>query len=220
RRYRAEVAASDRAADIALLRIAKPNVSPRRVADAPPALAAEVYLAGYPRGGAYRSWVTRRTKLYESAGRVEVSGHSENGTSGGPMIDARGRVVSIISTTQRAGRQPWTTSGCSTECLRKILRPKPRMTPIQKPTPRPPATPARPTIDYDKLASLVAARIPRPPRGEKGEPGRQGPAGPPGKDADAVELTQLRRRLAELERRVQSISKSTPAYFEIVPREK
>ncbi|MCG8584371.1 MAG: serine protease, partial [Pirellulales bacterium] len=93
RRYRAEVAASDRAADIALLRIAKPNVSPRRVADAPPAMAAEVYLAGYPRGGAYRSWVTRRTTLYESAGRIEVSGHSENGTSGGPMIDARGRVV-------------------------------------------------------------------------------------------------------------------------------
>ena len=90
-RYPGIVAASDRADDVALLRIEKPPIKPRRVANDSPALGAEVYLAGFPAGGAYRSWVTRRIRLYESKDRLEVAGHAENGTSGGPMIDARGR---------------------------------------------------------------------------------------------------------------------------------
>lgn len=219
-RYRSTVVDSDRQRDVALLRIAKPTIAPRRVADDMPVMGAEVYLAGYPAGGAYRSWVTRRTKAYENGGRLEVAGHSQNGTSGGPMIDARGCVVSIISTTQRAGTRPWTTSGCDTAFLREMLRPKPSLKPIQKPLRRPPTTPAQIKIDYDRLASLVASKLPAPQRGEKGETGRTGPPGPPGAEADRTELVRLNQRITNLERACETLGRRVPAYFEIVPREK
>jgi hypothetical protein len=222
-RYRGTVVASDRTDDVALLRIAKPSIAPRRVAEVEPTMGAEVYLAGYPQGGTYRSWLTRRTKVYEASTRLEVAGHAENGTSGGPMIDARGRVVSVISTTQRAGTQQWTTSGCSTARLRKLLRPKPKRVPIQKQTPRPPATPAPPEIDYDRLASLVAAKMPQPlagKQGQRGEPGPRGSTGPPGRDTSHKEIAQLNRRITELEQTFKTNRSSVPAYFEIVPRGK
>jgi hypothetical protein len=221
RRYRATVVRSNRADDVALLRIAKPHVSPRKVAEGEPAMSAAVYLAGYPAGGAYRSWVTRRATIYESGKKLEVLGNAQNGTSGGPMIDERGRVVSVISTTQRAGAGRWTTSGCLTGRLRDILQPAPNITPIQKPIRRPPTTPDQ-LIDYERLASLVAAKLPKPARGEKGERGERGLAGPAGTSADAGELSALRQRITRLEAALQSAGRerNIPAYFELVPRRK
>ena len=225
RRYHGIVLRSNRAEDLALVRIAKPHVSPRMVAEDEPQINSQVYLAGYPAGGSYRSWVTRRANVYESGRRLEVLGNAQNGTSGGPMIDERGRVVSVISTTQRMGAQQWTTSGCLTARLHDILRPKPNLVPVQKPIVRPQTTPAQAEIDYDKLASLVAAKLPKPgrgERGEKGERGERGPVGPPGSSAEIAELSALRKRVALLEEALSpgSRERAVPAYFEIVPRRK
>ncbi len=220
KRYQATHVRSNRAHDIALLRIAKPHVSPRKVAQSEPPMNSPVYLAGYPAGGPYRSWAARRANLYESAEKLEVLGNAQNGTSGGPMIDERGRVVSVISTTQRVGTSRWTTAGCLTGRLRDILRPAPRLTPIQNPTRRPPTTPEQRLIDYERLASLVAAKMSKPVPGEKGEKGDRGLAGPPGVPADTAELSALRRRVARLEEALSSAARgrNIPAYFEIVPR--
>jgi hypothetical protein len=220
KQYQATHVRSNRGHDVALLRIAKPHVSPRKVAQSEPLMNGPVYLAGYPAGGAYRSWISRRANLYESAERLEVLGNAQNGTSGGPMINQQGRVVSVISTTQRVGTGRWTTAGCLTGRLRDILRPAPNLSPIQKPTRRPPTTPEQPLIDYERLASLVVAKMPKPVRGEKGERGEHGPAGPPGIQADTAELSALRRRVVQLEEALSSAARgrNVPAYFEIVPR--
>lgn len=202
RSYRGRVVRASRADDAALIQIARAHVRPRRVAEQSPPLGSAVYLAGYAadgHNGTYRSWVTKRQDVYEDGQKLEVTGSAQNGTSGGPMINEQGRVVSVISTTQRrSDSRRWTTAGCHTSRLRHLLRPfKPRVVPAKQPPPVEAA--AHRELDLDKLASLVVAKMPKPQRGPKGERGERGP---PGQDVDPQQLTALQSEVRDLRRQL------------------
>lgn len=62
--------------------------------------------------------------------------------------------------------------------------------PSAGPTPKPPAEPKPAEIDYEKLAGLVAAKIPKPKEGVDGKDGKDGKDGANGKDADTAALSK------------------------------
>lgn len=65
--------------------------------------------------------------------------------------------------------------------------------PTPKPIQPPPDNdkPVSAEIDYEKLADLIAARIPKPKDGVDGKDGPPGPIGPPGPAADLTKLPPL-----------------------------
>jgi hypothetical protein len=90
----------------------------------------------------------------------------------------------------------------------KTPAPMPTYTP--KPSPiqndlTPSQNPQQPEIDYDKLADLIAAKLPKPADGKDGEPGppgRDGVDGQPGTNHDPQEMVAIRDRVASVEDRV------------------
>lgn len=201
KRYNASLHHIDTTWDVAILAIWDPGVQPIALAQTAPTRGSVGELSGFGSGN-YRQ-VTGRLTKYVAPRRgiplewVEYSVGSRDGDSGGPMLNAQGQLVGIISRTNGG-----CTVGCAFPRLRSILRcvlpPYPRRpavivprpivvvpTPALPPT-QPDLTPSVTTavLDYDKLADAIVARLdlealrgPTGPAGEPGTPGRQGPVG-------------------------------------------
>jgi len=76
--------------------------------------------------------------------------------------------------------------------------------------PSKPSKPKTPTaeVDYDKLATMIAAKVPAGAKGDKGDKGDRGPIGPQGKDgasADSGRVTAVEQRLSAVERDVSQL---------------
>lgn len=159
-------------------------------------------------------------------GYVALSTPVDKGDSGGPILNARGELVGVISSSDSQFSQ-----ACHVGIVRGVLRqlkhyqwclhgncnrpqltipppsyaaptPPPRIQPIDEPTWQP--------IQGPK--GDVGPPGPPGPAGPRGIAGPQGPPGAPGKDADAgaifAEIEQLRDRLSALEH--QAATRPTP----------
>jgi len=110
----------DEAWDLAALVIWKPSATPIELADRPPAIGEPLTIAGFGRG-AYRAETGPCTE-YLSPGTgyakefVELAATARQGDSGGPILDANGRLAGVLFG-QNEGR---TIGSCSTR-LRAFL---------------------------------------------------------------------------------------------------
>jgi S1-C subfamily serine protease len=110
----------DEAWDLAALVIWKPQVAPIQIADRPPQIGEQLTIAGFGRG-AYRAQTGPCTD-YLSPGTgytkelVELAATARQGDSGGPILDADGRLAGVLFG-QNEGR---TIGSCSTR-LRAFL---------------------------------------------------------------------------------------------------
>lgn len=110
----------DEAWDLAALVIWKPPVAPIQIADRPPQIGEQLTIAGFGRG-AYRAQ-TGPCTVYLSPGTgyakefVELQATARQGDSGGPILDANGRLAGVLFG-QNEGR---TIGSCSTR-LRAFL---------------------------------------------------------------------------------------------------
>jgi S1-C subfamily serine protease len=109
----ARVVAFDKTNDIAVLRVPGLAARPLRLADA--VAGTPGGLLGYPRNGPYTETAVRVGRVVGIVGRdaygnfptsrevTTIRGEIRSGNSGGPVVDARGRVITTVFA-QRAGR--------------------------------------------------------------------------------------------------------------------
>lgn len=118
----AVVAGADPAWDVAVLKMFDLGIKPLELADQAPVKGQHISLSGFG-SGSYGTGHGRLTQ-FVAPGRgslpfewMEVSVGSREGDSGGPMVNARGRLVGVISRTR-----PGHTVGCCFPRLRAIVR--------------------------------------------------------------------------------------------------
>ena len=126
KRYQGRVAFADRKVDFAVVKISKAHIRGRYLAQSDPRHGEPLFLAGYGARRGYHSWVSQSASIFHPAGtRVEAPTYAENGTSGGPIINSRGEVVSIISEYSTMNQPQWGgqctsgTCGPSTRYMRR-----------------------------------------------------------------------------------------------------
>lgn len=212
KRYNATVRHLDKTWDVAVLAIWDPGITPIALSEKTPVRGDTGRLIGFGQGS-YRQVVGRLTQYVAPRKNVpfewaEYSAASRDGDSGGPVLNAEGQLVGVISSTNARA-----TVGCCLPRLRAILRcvlppyprrpgviiPKPVVV-VPLPTPTPAPTPG--PIDYDRLAEIVLAKLASDPRfrgpagpiGPPGEPGPQGPTGGAG-PTPAIDYEALAKAL-------------------------
>lgn len=157
REYPATIVRQDALWDVIVLRIKDPGIKPLPVADTAPTRGDTVWVAGWglgtyrhTRGQLVGFSAPSRSTPFELA---EISAVCRQGDSGGPMLGPRGRIVGVISGTDKR-----TTVGCGFPRLRRILRavlppypnrpgivlPKPRQVVPMEPKQPPTGTPVAP----------------------------------------------------------------------------
>lgn len=100
-----EVVAADQANDLAVLRVRGGGFTPLPLADIPPA-GREIMVMSHPGGRFYSATtgVVSRLFLGRRSGRqvqlLQVDAPFAKGSSGGPIVDARGAVVGVVRATQ------------------------------------------------------------------------------------------------------------------------
>jgi S1-C subfamily serine protease len=126
---RARVVAFDRHDDIAVLRVAGLKRRPLRLAD--PVNGTAAALLGYPANGPYAETPVRVGKDVQIIGRdaygrfptsrrvTTIRGSVHGGNSGGPAVDARGRVLTTVFARRPGGDGGY---GVPTESVRAALR--------------------------------------------------------------------------------------------------
>jgi hypothetical protein len=176
KRYAAKVLQRSAADDLALLQIARPEVEPVILADSPPAPRGEIRILGFgPRG--YRRFIGRARGYVRSGTQAGVwtlctTGQCVSGCSGGPMLDAQGRLVGIT----------WgSKEGCSygTACTRirwwlrkwlptwppgqgRVQRPSSdRPADLTQPPPAPPVEPSKPSSERPANVQQIAVLVKR-----------------------------------------------------------
>ena len=132
--YLAIVEKKDVKHDIALLRIRKAHVTGRTLAGRDPRPGETIYLAGYGGKQGYHSVEAKNAPLYGHA--IEADCNIESGTSGGPIINERGEVITVLSDSlrkERVDRQvcyngmcypkytPWRTTGAPNSVARSLV---------------------------------------------------------------------------------------------------
>ena len=120
-RYAARVERVDHVWDLAILAIRRPRALPVAFASARPAIGSQITAGGYPGGRPYRTVCGRFTRWVGPGGgqpfdMLDVEARVVPGDSGGPLFDAGGRLVGLISGC--AGR--YTTGPCFTR-IRAML---------------------------------------------------------------------------------------------------
>jgi hypothetical protein len=108
----AKIVSFDKTNDVAVLRVAGLHAPPLRLGDAPPGTPGG--LLGYPRNGPYAQAAVRIGRVVQIVGRdaygnfpvsrkvMTIRGVIRSGNSGGPVVDAQGRVVTTVFA-QRVG---------------------------------------------------------------------------------------------------------------------
>lgn len=119
--YRATIKRRDPRLDLAWLQIVDPGVEPRKIADTEPAINDLCYIAGYGPNGRFAHQTGRLTHYLGSSGGqsdlMQISGcRARQGDSGGPILNAEGYLVGILSSSGRGF-----TVGCRLGPLRKFL---------------------------------------------------------------------------------------------------
>lgn len=111
------LSALDARRDLALLSVAGPpaDAEPLPLADAPPRAGAEVFVVSNPRGSLWE--VSRGTALglreLEGLGLfVNITAPIYGGSSGGPVVDLRGRVVGVAALGLRSTREQYFAVPC------------------------------------------------------------------------------------------------------------
>jgi hypothetical protein len=121
---RAAVIGEDRANDVAVLQIEKPDLKPMGLAIHMPAKGTRVWLAGFAHGASYEEVPGKLLHGLETqwGGQwVATSANTIEGVSGGPMLNARREVVGLVVAAEgtRRGRAPG--AGPLVNVLRKVL---------------------------------------------------------------------------------------------------
>lgn len=208
--FEASVLACNVTWDVAILRIADPKIKPIALADEAPKPGDSIECSGFgPDGASYR-YVLGQMIQFVAPGKnlpnewMEVGVASRPGDSGGPMVNAKGRIVGLIN-----GTDGHITAGPCLPRIRRIVNgilgrgpprslgspasilpvcppplPPPGNTPGLIPGPLPPSLPVPAVIDYDLLATAILKQINlddfRGPAGPPGPVGRVGVAGQTG----------------------------------------
>jgi len=99
--YAARVLGWDRDGDLAVLEIAAPSADPLPIREGVPAAGEAVTFCGYGSTGRLRVRSGRVLGYVRTAGpagreTLQVSGGAENGDSGGPILDAQGRLAGVL----------------------------------------------------------------------------------------------------------------------------
>ena len=208
--YEARVEQVDRIWDIALLRIADPGIAPVDLAESTPKQGETIRLMGFGTGS-YRQIAGQMLGFAAPAETsrfqlLRVSVGSRDGDSGGPMLNSRGKLVGVISSTN--GRE---TYGCCLPRLRQMLRvllaghcPQPG---IADPRTPPKSMPEKPSeasaltglcarLDrLEQTLELFARQLEK----LQAVPGPQGPPGPQGLSGSTprIDYDLLAKRLIE-----------------------
>jgi S1-C subfamily serine protease len=210
--YLAKVEAEDRTWDVAVLAIRRPDAEPVVVADAKPEPGAACYAGGYG-DGSFRL-TSGRVLGYASPARqggpadwLRVQVTPRNGDSGGPILNAAGRLIGILF------------GGCHGEAvgpvctrLRRIFGPRivvvSAIPQSPAPSPQPPIPSPQPPAGDDDWRTAVDARLAQLESDvakigklvavtpEPGPPGKDGRDGVDGKDGE-IPLMTLKEIVAD-----------------------
>lgn len=207
--------------DVACITLQKaPKTFPAVVADEIPQAGEDVTIVGF---AAARRFTAKacRVRGFNGQNALFAQCHVDQGMSGGPVYNSRGRLIGIIS----AGDSSETVVVTSRRCgiirgiISRVLAPLRRPSVIVVPRHDHPTRPedstnqggadhaqGAPAVslsekDFAKIADLVVERIAgdvrfKGPKGDPGSPGPPGQAGAPGKPAE-VDLDALATRVAE-----------------------
>ncbi len=129
--YDANILKVDKVADVALLAIADPGVEPIQFAESLPILGDPLRAGGYGSDGKYhlaagqcRQYVSfDKGKTFNA---IEASARVRVGDSGGPILNARGRLVAVISCGDRITPSAGTCFPRIRAIMRGVLPPYPR----------------------------------------------------------------------------------------------
>ncbi len=220
-RYRAEITGLDAIQDVMLLKIVDPGIAPLLIAATEPVRGEFVYICGFEKGrlSNFSGEWGKVTEWFDPGGGrdtfIETTCFSQNGQSGGPIMNRRGQVCGILKGNRGNAR-----SGACGPCLprvRKVLkfllppyprRPgaiasKPRRAPAKPKRPRavveqlervvfPPKPQQQQTAQVDATTRItIDARLDRIEKliaalaKQPSQPGPAGPQGPPGDDGKA-----------------------------------
>jgi len=216
KRYQARLKGIDVQQDVALLGIRNPGLKPLPLAEAEPAANARVYVCGYASG---RFWRGQWSHVVQWVGPargqqtwLEVGCAAEGGMSGGPILDAHGRIVGLITGTDG----PRCVGPCLPRIRKLIKFLLPPYRPIVKKVVRPivqvPSNKAELQALRDEIKGLKAEiaalraevkQVAKQP-GPAGKDGAVGPQGPPGKDGAPCDYEALVKRLPPI--RIQTLN--------------
>lgn len=193
KRYQAAVLGVDAIQDVMAVEIADPGVKPFALAESEPAVGEKLYACGFAGGREFfGTWGAVRQFVSPDQGRgwtfIEVTCHTRNGCSGGPILNGRGEMVGLIT---GGGNEGATTGPCllRVRAVLKFLLPPYGARPVVAGVARKPAEqqPQPPAVNNSALEERVAkleaqlAALAITPA-QPGPPGPAGPQGPPGKD--------------------------------------
>lgn len=161
-RFEASIAAADRPNDVALLKIAAPAIKPIPTGDAV-RTGATLTACGFGGAGRFRAVrgtaIGYATPIGATHTSVRIRGAVRSGDSGGPVLDAAGRLVGVVW-----GVREGVTYAAFGEPVRRLLagiggriarRPEPSTAPLTTPvTPR-----AEPTNGSDSRLAAIESRL-------------------------------------------------------------
>lgn len=201
--YEARLLARNSADDLALLAIAAPPNRPVGLADSPPRSGQQVMMAGYGPDGVYRAVRGQVLGYVQKAGSagaetLQIRAAAREGDSGGPIVDASGRLVAILWGTD-GYRTVGTYCGRIRQFLANLLGGGDR--PVGPPAPQPSPTPI--PLPGDDLPS--GPQMPQIPND----------TGPP--ESGGL-LARLQQRLEDLRSRLESAQSGQQSLSERLKR--
>lgn len=191
KRYDATIQGNDATLDVAMLKIADPGITTINIADKAPSQGEVISFWGYG-NQQYRCTVGRlMSRVGKNQDWMRMQAVGRGGDSGAAFLNARGRIVGVLSSTNIQRRE---TVGCCFPRLRMFLRrvlpPYPNRPGVIVPKPVVVVPPVLPSpdpqpIDYDKLAAAILERLDLATlKGAKGDLGDKGDKGDAGDNGD------------------------------------
>ncbi len=183
--FEGRVFARDSLADLALVGIAAPQTQPIALADTHPSPGQTVAWAGYGRTGRLHAAMGQvlgyvSTNVSGNRETLQITGAAQDGDSGGPIVDAQGRLVAIVWGTD-GYRTVGTYCGRIRAFLRNFFAPREEQVPVLGPAVPP-----------------VPSNPPQDPPGNPHDPL------PPGSSSGDSLLSRLRDRLEGLQGKVEA----------------